>query len=139
LNATASGDAEIEAYEMDLRRDGRCLVLNVRKLAYDADHGLLVGILNVTEARANAKQQEDLVREKTVLLQELQHRAANSMQIIASVILQTARRSKSDEAPHFPARRPQPGDVRRRRAAAACNSLRRARIASLVRMNIGHA
>jgi len=102
LNATASGDAEIETYEMDLKRHGqesRCLLLNVRKLAYDAEHvRLLVGILDVTEARANAKRQEDLLREKTVLLQELQHRVANSMQIIASVILQTARRSKSDAA-----------------------------------------
>jgi two-component sensor histidine kinase len=102
LDATASGDAEIEAYEMDLERDGResrSLVLNVRKLAYDetAPVRLLVGVLDVTDARANAKRHEDLVREKTVLLQELQHRVANSMQIIASVILQTSRRSKSDE------------------------------------------
>jgi two-component sensor histidine kinase len=103
LDATATGDAEIDAYEMDLRREGqedRRLVFNVRNLAYEdtAHVRLLVGIFDVTDARAGAKRQEDLVRDKTVLLQELQHRVANSMQIIASVILQTARRSHSEEA-----------------------------------------
>jgi hypothetical protein len=102
LDATACGDVEIEAYEMELPRKGqatRALVLNVRKLVYEdaAPVLLLIGVSDVTDARTAAKRQEDLVREKTVLLQELQHRIANSMQIIASVILQTARRAKSDE------------------------------------------
>jgi two-component sensor histidine kinase len=37
-------------------------------------------------------------REKDVLLRELQHRVANSLQIIASVLMQSARRVQSDEA-----------------------------------------
>jgi len=43
------------------------------------------------------RQKDDLLREKAVLLRELQHRVANSLQIIASVLLQSARRVESDE------------------------------------------
>lgn len=103
LRATASGDAAIEAYEMDLKPKGgsqRRLVLNAQKLEYGgADEvRLLLAIDDVTDARASEKLKDDLMREKVVLLQELQHRVANSLQIIASVILQTARKAHSDEA-----------------------------------------
>jgi two-component sensor histidine kinase len=102
LRATASGSAQIEAYEMDLIRDGqspRCLVLNAHKLD-DGDERvrLIVTITDVTHARAEARKQEDLIREKAILLQEVQHRVANSLQIIASVLLQSARRVQSEEA-----------------------------------------
>lgn len=40
---------------------------------------------------------DDLVREKAILLQEVQHRVANSLQIIASVLMQSARRVQSEE------------------------------------------
>jgi two-component sensor histidine kinase len=43
------------------------------------------------------KLKDDLLREKAILLQEIQHRVANSLQIIASVLLQSARRVQSDE------------------------------------------
>jgi two-component sensor histidine kinase len=102
LRATVAGHAEIDAYEMDLRRDGvgdRCLVLNAHKLAYGggAEVRLLLAITDVTDARISAKLKDDLLREKAILLQELQHRVANSLQIIASVLMQSARRVKSDE------------------------------------------
>jgi two-component sensor histidine kinase len=103
LSATISGDAEITAYEMDFqgRRPGiRRLVLKAEKLAYGAGFAtrVLLSIDDVTDARADKKVNEDLLREKAVLLRELQHRVANSLQIIASVILQSARKSRSDEA-----------------------------------------
>jgi two-component system, sensor histidine kinase PdtaS len=41
---------------------------------------------------------DQVVREKHVLLHELQHRVANSLQIIASVLMQSARKVQSDEA-----------------------------------------
>ena len=101
LRATAAGDAEIEAYEMDLAgHDGaRRLVLNAQKVAYgDEDHGyILLSVADVTDARLAAKLKDDLLREKAILLQEVQHRVANSLQIIASVILQSARKVSSDE------------------------------------------
>ncbi|MDY0872039.1 sensor histidine kinase [Dongia rigui] len=102
LNATASGFAEIDDYEMDLiRADGntRRLVLNAHKLEYgDADNvRLLLAVNDVTEARAAEALKDDLLREKGILLQEVQHRVANSLQIIASVLMQSARKVQSEE------------------------------------------
>ena len=102
LKATASGYAEVEGYEMDLRRPGwvnRRLVLNARKLDYgDESHvRLLLSVSDVTDARLSDKLKDDLLREKAILLREMQHRVANSLQIIASVLLQSARKVQSDE------------------------------------------
>jgi two-component sensor histidine kinase len=102
LKATASGSAEIAAYEIDLVRNGvepRYLVVNARKLD-DGDNDrvrLLLAISDVTFARAEARQKDDLIREKAILLQEVQHRVANSLQIIASVLMQSARKVQSEE------------------------------------------
>ena len=102
LEATADGNAAIEAYEMDLKgmKAGvRKLVINAQRLNYsDADPvRLLMTIDDVTAAREGEKQKDDLLREKAILLQELQHRVANSLQIIASVILQSAKKTTSEE------------------------------------------
>jgi two-component sensor histidine kinase len=103
LKATASGSAQIEAYEIDLVQKGhapRSLMVNARKLE-DGDTDrvrLLLAISDVTLARAEARQKDDLLREKAVLLQEVQHRVANSLQIIASVLMQSARKVQSEEA-----------------------------------------
>lgn len=58
---------------------------------------LLLTINDVTQTRADAKLKDDLLREKAILLQELQHRIANSLQIIASVLMISARRVQSEE------------------------------------------
>lgn len=102
LTATMSGGAEIEAYEMDLLRAGevpRHLVFNAHRLDYDDRDGarLLLAVEDRTQARAHEKQMDDLAREKVVLFKELQHRVANSLQIIAAVLMQSARTTKSDE------------------------------------------
>ena len=103
LKATATGNAEIEAYEIELvrkGRDARCLLVNAHKLD-DGDSQptrLLLAVADVTIARAEARQKDDLLREKAILLQEVQHRVANSLQIIASLLMQSARRVQSEEA-----------------------------------------
>jgi two-component sensor histidine kinase len=102
LQATVSGHAEIDAYEMDLDREGRKsrrLVLSAQKLEYDdgREVRLLLSASDVTDARISEKLKDDLLREKAILLQELQHRVANSLQIIASVLLQSARKVHSNE------------------------------------------
>ncbi len=102
LAATAAQHAEIDAYEMDLERPGqpsRKLILNAHRLDYgDATRTRMVlAVVDVTDARKAAKATDDLAREKAILLQELQHRVANSLQIIASVIMQSARNVQSDE------------------------------------------
>jgi two-component sensor histidine kinase len=103
LNATASGSAKIEAYEFDLIRDGqspRNLILNASRLEDgDAENvRLLLAVTDVTAARAADRHKDELLNEKAVLLREIQHRVANSLQIIASVLLQSARRVQSQEA-----------------------------------------
>jgi len=96
LKATSAGNAQVDAYEMDLRGDRakpRRLIINAQKLDYgDPEHvRLLLSVTDVTDARLAEKLKDDLLREKAILLQEIQHRVANSLQIIASVILQSAR------------------------------------------------
>src|SRR6185503_21117683 len=86
---------------MDLRRPGqpaRRLVITAHVLLYadPANVRMLMAVSDVTEARLAAKLKDDLLHEKTVLHQELQHRVANSLQIIASVLMQSARRVPAD-------------------------------------------
>ena len=102
LRATADGHAAIDAYEMELERKGfdtRHIVVNASRLVYENDDEvrLLVAITDVTDARASEKIKDDLLREKGILLQEIQHRVANSLQIVASVLMQSARRVQSEE------------------------------------------
>ncbi len=113
LKATASGHAEVDGYEFDLCRSGqpdRRLVLNAQKLAYGnvSNIRLLVSVLDVTEALVAEKLKDDLLKEKAVLRQELQHRIANSLQIIASVLMSTnqgLRANNRAENSHQPIRR----------------------------------
>ena len=102
LLATIAGAAEVDAYEMDLVRSGKrtCrLILSAHKLDYlDTERvRVVLAATDVTATRLAEKQKDDLVREKQILLQELQHRVANSLQIIASVLMQSARRVQSEE------------------------------------------
>ena len=102
LRATIAGAAEIDAYEMDLVREGKAtcrLILSAHKLDYfDTEKvRVVLAATDVTATRLAEKQKDDLIRDKHVLLQELQHRVANSLQIIASVLMQSARRVQSEE------------------------------------------
>ena len=54
-------------------------------------------LADVTEARRSDAAQKELVRQNEILLQEVRHRVANSLQIIASVLMQGARRTQSEE------------------------------------------
>ena len=102
LKATIAGAADIDAYEMDLIREGKAtcrLILSAHKLDYfDTEKvRIVLAATDVTATRLAERQKDDLIREKQVLLQELQHRVANSLQIIASVLMQSARRVQSEE------------------------------------------
>jgi two-component sensor histidine kinase len=102
LTATAAGNAAIDAYEIDLQRAGdplRRLVINAHVLDHDDDETLrlVVAVTDVTEARHDRSANDALVQEKHVLLQELNHRVANSLQIIASVLMQRVRTAQSEE------------------------------------------
>lgn len=102
MSATLSGDAKIDAYEAELKTasgEARCIVVNARKLVYggDEDVRLLVAVADVTEARAREKAGRALAHDHAVLSQEMRHRVANSLQIIASVMMLNARRTSSEE------------------------------------------
>jgi two-component system, sensor histidine kinase PdtaS len=100
LKLTLEGAAPVGAYEMDLKRAGlapRRLVITAHQLIYDdpANLRVLLAVSDVTDARLAERLKDDLLREKAILYQELQHRIANSLQIIASVLMQSARRVNS--------------------------------------------
>ncbi|CAN5305496.1 histidine kinase dimerization/phosphoacceptor domain -containing protein [soil metagenome] len=103
LSAVGSGGADVPAYELDMvgpeaRR--RVLIVNARRLDFSegAPVRLLLTLADATDARAAEKLRDDLLRDKDILLRELQHRVANSLQIIASVLLQNARKVQSEES-----------------------------------------
>ncbi|MBZ3695422.1 MULTISPECIES: sensor histidine kinase [Phyllobacterium] len=84
----------------------RTMLLNARKVLYDdtSISTILLAFTDVTERRVIErekddllKQTEELLRQKDMLLQEMQHRVANSLQIIASILLLKARAVTSDE------------------------------------------
>ena len=102
LRATFEGAAAIDAYEMRLERTGHetaCLVVNAHKLDYGHEEAsrIALSVTDVTSARLAQKLKDELVQRNEVLLRELQHRVANSLQIIASVLMQSARRVQSEE------------------------------------------
>jgi two-component sensor histidine kinase len=103
LNATLAGPSDADAFEMTLDsdfREPRRLVLSASKLHYGEaeDVRLLLAVTDVTDARATADLMEETLRQKAVLFQELQHRIANSLQIIASIIMESSRRVGTEEA-----------------------------------------
>ncbi len=84
----------------------RTLLLDARKVFYatNGHQSLLLAFEDVTERRAIEhekdallKRTEELLLQKDVLLQELQHRVANSLQIIASILLMKANAVTSEE------------------------------------------
>jgi chemotaxis protein methyltransferase CheR len=92
----------MEAYEVehDFSRVGRRkMLLNARKVFYEGNTRslILVAIEDVTERRAAQQVMTELLQQKDTLLQEMQHRVANSLQIIASILLLKASTVQSDE------------------------------------------
>lgn len=102
LTAIAGGTAQIVAFEMELKRpdcETHCLIINARRLVYQ-DLGqpwLLVAVADVTDARASERAKNEIIDQLGVLLREVRHRVANSLQIVSAVLLQNARRTTSPE------------------------------------------
>src|SRR5665213_1208517 len=102
LGSISSDQATVEGYEVD--RDfpaigRRVMLLNARKVFYEkGGHStVLLAFEDVTARRAIERLVEDLLREKDMLLEEMRHRVANSLQIIASILLIKARTVQSEE------------------------------------------
>jgi two-component sensor histidine kinase len=84
----------------------KTMLLNARKVLYEDsdDITILLAFHDVTTRRAIEREKEEILREaklllqqKQVLLEEMRHRVANSLQIIASILLLKARAVSSDE------------------------------------------
>ena len=93
----------IEDYEVehDFPNLGqRTMRLNGRQVFYEggADTTILLGIEDITERRLLERQKDELLIQKDTLLNEVQHRIANSLQIIAGIILSKASTVSSEEA-----------------------------------------
>jgi two-component sensor histidine kinase len=58
---------------------------------------VLLAIEDVTQRRDAEREKDELLQQKESLLQEMQHRVANSLQIIASILLLKARTVQSEE------------------------------------------
>ena len=62
-----------------------------------AETTILLGMEDVTQRRALEREKDELLHQKEVMLGELEHRIANSLQIIAGIILMKARTVNSEE------------------------------------------
>ena len=92
----------MENYEVEHDFPGigrRTMLLNARKVFYEkGSHStILLGIEDVTDKRILENEKDELIRQKEVLLEELEHRVVNSLQIIASIIMLKARTVESEE------------------------------------------
>ena len=75
------------------------MLLNARRV-FDEDgsaFAILLAIEDVTPRREADREKDELLQQKEILLQEMQHRVANSLQIIASILLLKGRTVQSEE------------------------------------------
>jgi PAS domain S-box-containing protein len=102
LEKIAKDNKTVENYEVDReypRIGRRIMCLNARKVFYEeGTHStILLAFEDITERHAIQAQLEELLQEKDMLLEEMRHRVANSLQIIASILLIKARTVQSEE------------------------------------------
>lgn len=102
LEVAVKDQTDIEGYEVDREFPvigRRIMLLNARKVFYETGTHttVLLAFEDTTARRAVEQKVEELVREKDMLLEEMQHRVANSLQIIASILLLKARAVQSEE------------------------------------------
>jgi PAS domain S-box-containing protein len=102
LEEVAPQRAAMEAYEVERNFPAigrRSMLLNAREVfnQRSAPTLILLTFEDVTERRAAEREIAELLQQKETLLQEMQHRVANSLQIIAGILLLKARTVQSEE------------------------------------------
>jgi two-component sensor histidine kinase len=77
----------------------KTMLLNARKVFYegDANTTLLLAIEDITERRMIERQLQSISDQKDMLMAEMGHRVANSLQIVASILMIKARSVQSVE------------------------------------------
>lgn len=92
---------KVEGYEIvhTFERLGlRVMILNARIIELRKHQDIFVSITDITEERKTQRDKENLMLQKDTLLKEMRHRIANSLQLIASIILLKAGSVKSEES-----------------------------------------
>jgi len=92
----------VEGYEVDREFPGlgrRTMRLSARQVFDEGNPytTLLLTMADVTEQRAMEQEMKELMWQKELLLEEMQHRVANSLTIIASILMLKARTVQSEE------------------------------------------
>jgi two-component sensor histidine kinase len=92
----------VEGYEVDREFPGlgrRTMRLSARQVFDEGNPHttLLLTMADVTEQRAMEREMKELMWQKELLLEEMQHRVANSLTIIASILMLKARTVQSEE------------------------------------------
>lgn len=100
----------MDGFEVDHDFPGvgkRTMLLNARKVIYENSTSatILLAFMDITVRRGIEREKEslqtqthELLRQKQMLLDEMRHRVANSLQIIASILMLKARAVISEEA-----------------------------------------
>ena len=100
----------MDGFEVDHDFPGvgrRTMLLNARKVLYETSPNstILLAFTDITERRAIEREKalllertEELLHQQQTLLQEMQHRVVNSLQIIASILMLKARKVTSEES-----------------------------------------
>jgi len=76
----------------------RVMLLNARTIVGSESDDIFVSITDITEERKALRDKENLMLQKDTLLKEMRHRIANSLQLIASIILLKAESVTSEES-----------------------------------------
>jgi chemotaxis protein methyltransferase CheR len=102
LEKIAPEQGVMEGFEVarDFPRIGpRSMLLNARKVFYEGNghSAILLGLEDVTERRRIEHALQKALEQRETLLAEMSHRVANSLQIIASILLMKARDVESEE------------------------------------------
>ena len=92
----------VEEYEVDHDfpfLGARTMLLNAREVRYQNGHKkMLLSILDITHQRTLEEEREKILVKKDLLLKEMRHRVANSLQLIASILLLKAETVDSGES-----------------------------------------
>lgn len=77
----------------------RIMLVNAREIKYEnKQKKMLISIFDITDQRRLEVDNEYLSQQKDILLKEMRHRIANSLQIIASILMIKAQTVTSEEA-----------------------------------------
>ena len=108
LNSVAAGKTEVvhEAIEHQGPKDNGTTLFSAKRIARPDEPAatILLTVTDISKRRSIERDQqalldhaEDLLRQQSIMLREMEHRVANSLQIIASILLLKAKSVSSEE------------------------------------------